>query len=318
MPQSRNDICSTLTRQFRHHLLDQGYARGTVLQREGDVARLANLHPLLQVTADDLATYLSPARTAWRPEYRKRVSASLRIFFTWAHARGLIDSNPALALAPVRVPRAIPRPVPEAVVLSGFSAGTLAERAMLALGATLGLRREEIASAHPRNRSGATLRVVGKNSDERVLPLDDLTASLLHELEVEQGIDSYYFPGRFGGHVHPATVYKWVKARLGGEWSTHNLRHRAATIGLETTGDIRAVQEMLGHRSITSTQLYTAVTGTRILDVVAATSLGEDSSSRRVAGTPLFATMKLPTTDQEKLELAMRLLAEVHSIERVH
>ena len=157
MPQSRNDICSTLTRQFRHHLLDQGYARGTVLQREGDVARLANLHPLLQVTADDLATYLSPARTAWRPEYRKRVSASLRIFFTWAHARGLIDSNPALALAPVRVPRAIPRPVPEAVVLSGFSAGTLAERAMLALGATLGLRREEIASAHPRNRSGATL-----------------------------------------------------------------------------------------------------------------------------------------------------------------
>jgi integrase/recombinase XerC len=189
---------------------------------------------------------------------------------------------------------------------------------MLALGATLGLRREEIASAHPRNRSGATLRVVGKNSDERVLPLDDLTASLLHELEVEQGTDSYYFPGRFGGHVHPATVYKWVKARLGGEWSTHNLRHRAATIGLETTGDIRAVQELLGHRSITSTQLYTAVTGARILDVVAATSLGEDSSSRRIAGTPLFATMKRPATDQEKLELAMRLLAEVHSIERVH
>ena len=317
MPQTQLDSCSTLMRDFRRHLLDQGYSRGTVLQREGDVARLATFRRLSEVTAEDLATYLSPARTAWRPEYRKRVSASLRIFFSWAQSRGLMDGNPALALAPVRVPRAIPRPVPEAVVLSGFSSGTLAERAMLALGATLGLRREEIASAHPRNRSGATLRVVGKNSDERVLPLDDLTASLLHELEIEQGADSYYFPGRFGGHVHPTTVYKWVKARLGGEWSTHNLRHRAATIGLETTGDIRAVQEMLGHRSISSTQLYTAVTGTRILDVVAATSLGEVRSSRRIAGASVLATMKRPATDQEKLELAMRLLAEVHGIERI-
>jgi hypothetical protein len=74
---------------------------------------------------------------------------------------------------------------------------------------------------------------------------------------------------------------------------------------------------MLGHRSISSTQLYTAVTGTRILDVVAATSLGEVRSSRRIAGAPVLATMKRPATDQEKLELAMRLLAEVHGIERI-
>jgi hypothetical protein len=100
-------------RQFRHHLLDQGYARGTVVQREGDVARLAASYSLSEVTADELAIYLSPARTAWRPEYRKRVSTSLRIFYSWANARGLLDNNPALALAAVRVPRAIPRPVPE-------------------------------------------------------------------------------------------------------------------------------------------------------------------------------------------------------------
>jgi site-specific recombinase XerD len=115
------------------------------------------LGPLSHVTQEAPLTYLSPNRNGWRPEYRKRITASVRIFYTWANHAGLIGGNPALELRTVRIPRAIPRPLPEAVVLSAFEQGTLAERAMLALGAALGLRREEIATSHPRNRSCETL-----------------------------------------------------------------------------------------------------------------------------------------------------------------
>ena len=202
--------------------------------------------------------------------------------------------------------------MPESIVLNAFQHGTLAERAMLALGASLGLRREEIATAHPRNRAGDTIRVIGKNSDERVVALDTLTASLLLELEVEQGSDVYYFPGRFGGHLHPQTIYKWVKARLGPEWSTHNLRHRAATIGLDCTGDIRAVQELLGHRSTSSTQLYTAVTGSRIARVVETTSLGSYDSSRRIAGHSAPPAFSDELLSDPRLQTAVRLLASLN------
>ena len=305
--------CAQVVARFRIHLRQRGYSDGTVRQRIGDIERMTRaLGPLSAVTQDALLAYLSPDRNGWRPEYRKRITASIRIFYTWANHAGLINGNPALELPTVRIPRAIPRPVPEAVVLSAFQQGTLAERAMLALGAALGLRREEIATAHPRNRSGETLRVIGKNSDERVVALDTLTAALLYELEVEQGQDVYYFPGRFGGHLHPATIYKWVKARLGPEWSTHNLRHRAATIGLDCTGDIRAVQELLGHRSISSTQLYTAVTGSRIARVVEATSLGSYNSSRRIAGQAVEAPLSDDLLADPRLQTAIRLLASLN------
>ena len=298
---------------FRIHLRHRGYAEGTVRQRVGDIDRMMRtLGSLSELTYDDLVSYLSPARRDWRPEYRKRITASIRIFYVWANHSGHMVHNPAVELPTVRIPRAVPRPVPESVVLSAFQQGTLAERAILALGATLGLRREEIATAHPRNRAGDTLRVIGKNSDERVVALDTLTAALLHELEVEQGTDVYYFPGRFGGHLHPATIYKWVKARLGPEWSTHNLRHRAATIGLDRTGDIRAVQEMLGHRSISSTQLYTAVTGLRIARVVEATSLGSYDSSRRIAGQMSQAAVSEDLLADPRLQTAIRLLASLN------
>lgn len=121
---------------------------------------------------------------------------------------------------------------------------------MLSLAAAQGLRRAEIATAHPMNRDGDLLRVTGKGSEERVVPLDVLTLSLLEQFEAMQGRQEFYFRGRSGGHLHPATVYKWLKRYLGDDWSTHNLRHRAASLGLRVTGDLRGVQELLGHASL--------------------------------------------------------------------
>ena len=303
---------------YRRHLQGFGYAEGTVFHRVADIRRLEErAGDPLQLTAAELLEFLRSRIGVWAPEYRKRVAASVRVFYRWAAEEGLVDTNPAAKLPPVKVPRSIPRPAPDSVVLDAFARGNLAERAMIALGATLGMRREEIASAHPRNRLASRLRVIGKGSHERVLPLDELTGSLLVQLEIEQGLESYYFPGRFGGHLHPATVGKFIREQLGGGWSAHTLRHRAATVGLESTGDIRAVQEFLGHRSITTTQIYTQVSAQRAERVIHATALPTTTNSRRTSGTTQSAFSSTTETDLEKLELAMRLLAEVHTVQHI-
>lgn len=301
---------SELLAEYRLYLLRLGRSPGTLKQRIGDLRRL-HIHagPLELISKGDLERHLDRYAERWSPAYRKKVYASYRSFFYWARKRKLIPQNPSKALEAVRVPRYLPRPAPENVVLDAFDRATTVEAAMLCLGATQGLRRSEIAAAHPAQRDGLTLRVLGKGDKERVVPLDPLTLSLLEQLESEQGRGDYYFRGRFGGHVHPATVYKWLKKHLGTEWSTHNLRHRAASHGLRETNDLRGVQELLGHASLATTQIYTEVCMEQIGSIIKANSLQKKVIERRLSRTLLESSLPAETSDAEVLN-AIQLLAQ--------
>lgn len=265
---------------YRYHLLASGKSAGTIRQRIGDIDRFSRHCPnLFDVTTEDLVQYLGVGAESanWRPEYLKKIRASFRSFYRWAHQSGRIDTDPAYGLSPVTVPRPLPHPTPEVVVLAAFAGASPSVQAMILLAATEGLRRSEIAALHPRNRHGDAIRFVGKGSRERIVPLDQLTLAALVGLETLQGRDSYYFPGRFGGHLHASTVYRWVTQCTPG-WTLHSLRHRAATIGYSGTKDLRATQELLGHASPATTQIYTAVAFADIQAVVTAASLGSLSS----------------------------------------
>ncbi|WP_153002121.1 tyrosine-type recombinase/integrase [Leucobacter chromiiresistens] len=298
-----------LLAEYRLHLLRLGRSPGTLKQRLGDLSRLhAHAGPLEDITKTVLEQHLDLHSAEWSPAYRKKVYASYRSFFQWARKRKLIAQNPSRGLETVRVPRYLPRPAPEDVVLDAFDKASTVEAAMLCLGATQGLRRSEIAAAHPAQRDGMSLRVIGKGSKERLVPLDPLTLSLLEQLESEQGCDDYYFRGRFGGHVHPATVYKWLKQHLGTGWSTHNLRHRAASHGLRETHDLRGVQELLGHASLATTQIYTEVSTEQLTSIVTANSLRTKVIERRLSQTLLNTNVPATVTDAD-VQQAMRVLA---------
>lgn len=305
-----------LLAEYRLHLLRLGRSPGTLKQRLGDLQRLhVHAGPLEKITKTDLEQHLDAHSEFWSPAYRKKVYASYRSFFQWARKRKLIAQNPSKGLEVVRVPRYLPRPAPEDVVLEAFDNASTVEAAMLCLGATQGLRRSEIAAAHPSQRDGVSLRVLGKGSKERVVPLDPLTMSLLEQLESEQGRDDYYFRGRFGGHVHPATVYKWLKKHLGSEWSTHNLRHRAASHGLRETRDLRGVQELLGHASLATTQIYTEVATEQLTLIVTANSLRTKVIERRLSQTLLSSNVPPAVTDAD-VQQAMGVLAHHLSLVR--
>lgn len=129
---------------------------------------------------------------------------------------------------------------------------------MVRLGAQAGLRCCEICRVHRRDvtetAAGYRLRVLGKGRKVRVIPI---TKALAFEI---LAADGWLFPGQVDGHLSAAYVSKLVSRALPEGWTAHTLRHRFASrayIGADK--DIRAVQELLGHASVATTQIYTAV-----------------------------------------------------------
>jgi integrase/recombinase XerC len=305
-----------LISSFTQHLRASGNAKGTIEQRIGDVRRLSMTFPdLMNATAADLELYFADRQDRWTANYRRRVVSSVRIFYRWAKRSGHSKRNPAKQLATFKVPRGIPHPAPDEVILEAFDDAPRDVQAMLCLASSEGLRRTEITLAHPRDRVDDTLRVRGKGSKERTVPLDTLTLSLLRDIESVQGIDTYYFPGRSGdGHLHSATVYKRIKAVVGPDWTPHSLRHRAATVGLRATRDLRGVQEFLGHSSPETTQIYTQVHVDDLREISRATSLTNLVTQRRM--NRLMGSVDLSVLDQESQMSVSEALSVLAKLEK--
>lgn len=300
---------SDLLRKFEKALRNTNVREGTVKARIADIRRLQRSVPdLRNASTEELLAHLNPQ---WSVEYRKRTTASIRAFYRWAHAEELIETDPAKVLPSVRVPTRPPLPpAPRQTVLRAFEEGTLHERAIIALAATEALRRTEIATLHPQDRHDMTLHVTGKGGKTREVPLDDITHRILLNLEEEQGRDAYYFPGRFGGHAHPCTIYKWAK-RLLGDWSLHSCRRRGATDAFDANPNLMALRDFLGHSSVETSRYYVTVHKKEIEQMVRATSLGYSKNARYIAG--------LPREDRTHIDEKSQFLEDLKSVtKRAH
>ena len=122
-----------------------------------------------------------------------------------------------------------------------------------------------------RDRNGDVLTVLGKGDKERFVDANDPLLVALRTLEQEQPY-GFYFPGDTGGHLHPQSVHKIIKRVTG--WNPHSLRHAGATAAYRATLDLRAVQELLGHGSLATTQRYLHVTNEARRRAAHATVLG--------------------------------------------
>lgn len=249
-----------LAKTFEIALRAANRSKGTIAQRLGDLERFERTTgvDVSVATAEILKRYLAEGiDNGWKPEYAKRIRSSMRVWFAWLHAEGIRNDNPALTLPSIRVPRTSQtKPVTkESVVRAAYTdAPTTAIRLALALGAVLGLRRTEIATLRLSDRDGHTLHVTGKGGITRLLDLDDSTLRLLIDREAEVHYGEFYFPGRFYGHIHPSTIYRWLRPLTG--TGLHALRRRAGTNAHNKVGDLRAVQVFLGHASLDTTQRY--------------------------------------------------------------
>lgn len=209
-------------------------------------------------------------RQAWSTETRRGYRNSLRSFFAWARRAGHIAADPAAGLPVMRAGRPSPRPAPDDAWAAALVAAGPRVRLMLRLAGEAGLRRGEIARVQTGDLSVAAgraqLRVHGKGGKIRVLPISDDLAVLIaagaagHSPEMAAlGREGWLFPGDDDGHLSPRWVGRLVAAALPAHWTAHTLRHRFATRAYRGSRNLRAVQTLLGHSSVATTERYTAV-----------------------------------------------------------
>jgi integrase/recombinase XerC len=237
---------------------------------------------LARATAVDLRAYLTQRRgEGLGTASAARELSAVRGFLAWANA----DAEPPRVRGP-RVKAGVPRPVSpaEAIALAEEVADDAAEPwigardwAVLLLLYGAGLRiGEAMALTGAVLPLGATIMVTGKRAKTRVVPLLPQVRAAIeaYAAQVPWAIrrDEMLFRGAKGGPLSAGVVRRSVQAartRLGlGERTTpHALRHSFATHLLGRGADLRALQELLGHASLSSTQIYTAVDAAHLMDV---------------------------------------------------
>lgn len=250
------------------------------------VRQLAASHPEGPhvVTRDDVATWLA-GRPDWKPETRRNARGSVARFFAWMVATGRLDASPVEGLASVRVPRAVPRPATSEAVSGALVAASDRDGLMVLLGSLAGLRAAEIAAVRPSTDvQDGWLYVTGKGGHTRRVPLHPVLESAIDAEMVRRrttgrpgsgwrnvsqtDADDYLFPSPGGGHVTPGCVTDVLRKLLPGRATAHTLRHRFASEAYASCLDIRAVQELLGHASVATTQRYTAVPAGQLVAAV--------------------------------------------------
>lgn len=282
--------------------VERGASPHTVRAYRDDVlgylrwARRANVHPR-EVTYRQLRRYLAEldqARYA-RTTIKRHLSA-LRSFYRWMNRTGRTMNDPACVAQAPKGERRLPKVITNAdmVTLLGVfgdedafgepreqTPADMRDQAILEFLFSCGARVSEASGLLEAwvNFSALEVKVFGKRAKERIVPLSRTAARIMERYQREArpqllgGRESdYFFVSNRGNGVSPDAIRKMFKRalRLAGldeGLSPHTMRHSFATDLLEGGADLRSVQDMLGHASLSTTQIYTHVSPDRLKDI---------------------------------------------------
>ncbi|MDP3421486.1 MAG: tyrosine recombinase XerC [Thiobacillus sp.] len=267
--------------QYLQHLAaERRLSPHTVAAYQRDLAnltRLAAKKPLAELTVTDIRGAIVKLRSqSLSAASVARQLSSWRGFYTFACRRLGFADNPCLGLRPPKATKALPdilspdtcsqlldrAPEPDDALVAR-------DRAMFELFYSSGLRLSELTGLDLDgvNLQSGEAEVTGKGRKTRIVPvgqaaLDALAAWLPQRQALLRDPTPALFIGQHGGRLSPRSVQlrldRWARlAGLGQHVHPHMLRHAFATHVLQSSGDLRAVQEMLGHASISTTQVYT-------------------------------------------------------------
>jgi integrase/recombinase XerC/integrase/recombinase XerD len=230
---------------------------------------------LEQVDARVLAAYVSelggsrPGRQPRRlaPATVARKLAAVRSFLRWALGQGRVPDLPLRGGRGRRLPHSPTEPELDALLyeLEGEGPLALRNRALFELVYSAGLRSQEAVdlTLADIDFEGESVRVLGKGSKERVVPLGEEAAYWLRlyladaRPQLARGAESHVFLSSRGRRLDTSTLRRLLP-------NPHRLRHAFATHLLEGGADLRTIQELLGHSSLSTTQIYSHVDGRRL------------------------------------------------------
>ncbi|CAD0311182.1 tyrosine recombinase XerC [Xanthomonas sp. WHRI 8391] len=225
-----------------------------------------------QLTSAQLRQFVAAEhRRGLSPKSLQRRLSACRSYYAWLLKHGRIAASPAAAMRAPKAPRKLPQVLDadEAVRLVEVPTDAplgLRDRALLELFYSAGLRLSELCALRWRDldlESGLVM-VLGKGEKQRLVPVGSHAITALRAWLRDSGgrAETHVFPGRAGGAISQRAVQiriKQLAVRQGmfKDVHPHMLRHSFASHILESSGDLRGVQELLGHSDIATTQIYT-------------------------------------------------------------
>ena len=232
------------------------------------------------VVPEDIISYFAET-TALSKRSQARVLSSLHSFYKWMIMEGEMTDNPSDAIEAPKLGKYLPAVLSVEEVDRLIAAVDLdsafgkRDRAMLETLYGLGLRVSELISLRISSiwTEQGFVSVIGKGDKQRLVPLGGMARDAIRDyLEVrgpaaDRESSDILFLNRFGRALTRVAVFKMIKAYamkagISKEISPHTLRHSFATHLIENGADLRAVQEMLGHESILTTEIYTHIDST--------------------------------------------------------
>jgi integrase/recombinase XerD len=294
VPQSRH-IASPVDAYLNHVADERRLARNTVEAYARDLQILLGFtetsrSPIAAQTHQDLERFVRELMEAGRsPRSVARVVACVRGFYRFLLRDGRVDVNPADGLLPPKAWKTLPRylSVDEVDRLMSQpdteTARGLRDRALIELLYATGMRVSELLGVRPRdvNLEASYLTCTGKGDKQRIVPIGDEAAGWMARYSATGRVEllgtrssSRLFVSARGGGTGLTRVGFWkilkayaLQAGLSATLSPHTLRHSFATHLLERGADLRAIQLMLGHADLSTTQIYTHVLERRMRQV---------------------------------------------------
>ena len=289
---------------LRHLAIERGVAKNTIAAYQRDLASYADfLEKLgfaeiaevseLQVT--DFAQYLSQKKGLTSSSVARHLAA-VRGIHKYLLLENLLNHDVAASVKPPKAARRLPKAItidqvekllsaagPEPDSEDSIASIRVRDRALLELLYATGARVSEVVNLDLDDLVDPTLvRLFGKGSKERIVPVGSYAQRALESylVRIRPGLVSQgkgtpaLFLNQRGGRLSRQSAWQIISdsatiAELPGEISPHTLRHSFATHLLEGGADVRVVQELLGHSSVATTQIYTLVTVDRLREVYA-------------------------------------------------
>ncbi len=262
---------------YRYYLrLEKGMSPNTVASYCSDVEDfLSKGNDPFSVTQDDIVSYLSSRNISKRSQ--ARLLSSLRSLFGYIVMENLRKDNPTDGIDTPKIGRYLPNVLSieevEAIIGSvdtGSWSGKR-DRAILEVLYGCGLRVGEVTTIKISDiyADQGFVRVIGKGNKQRIVPIGEMAVSAVKDyleerITPDDGCDDVLFLNKFGRPLSRISVFNMVKDRamaagIHKEISPHTFRHSFATHLIENGADLRVVQEMLGHESILTTEIYTHI-----------------------------------------------------------
>jgi len=281
------DISQLISDYLTYLEIEKGLSKNTILAYENDLLSLFNFFNekeicnLDEIKRKDFSTYTKYlAKKEFTPSSITRKIASIKGFFKYLCHKRIIKTNPAISINSPKLPKRLPKILNineiDKILQSNLNT---TDYAIVELLYSAGIRVSELSELKVKNidLKQKIIKVFGKGSKERIVPINSKCTDALKKYlktreltAIKYDIKDTLFINEKGQKITRQKIYKIIHElgkNIGKNISPHTLRHSFATHLLENGADLRVVQELLGHSSIITTQLYTHISKKTLREV---------------------------------------------------